>query len=313
MADSSTNPVVPAIDWSAVSAEVKCPLCRYNLRGLNEPRCPECGHGFEWAELFNPQRPDRLYFEHQRGIRPFLRTLFAGLRTRRFWLNLRPSQTIFPRRLIIYWLLCSLFLLLLPVAGWLRMGLPLASYNAAVRRDFGPNANYRSLGRQKFLKSYLPLPPSPEFFKELSHRVKMDELWTSAGADVATILLWPWLTLLTLMIFQAPMPRAQVPRLHVLRCVIYSSDLSVWYVLFMFLTMSVTMVLIIATSGRISAEMRHFARVPILLLWLFRLDRLGSAYRIMGFDSPFLTALSSQIIVAMALFMGLLWTVGWIW
>jgi len=120
MPDSSTNPVVLAIDWSTVSAEVKCPLCHYNLRGLSEPRCPECGHGFDWAELFNPQRPDRLYFEHQRGIRSFLRTLFAGLRTRRFWSNLRPSQTIFPRRLVMYWLLCSLFLVLVPVAGWLR-------------------------------------------------------------------------------------------------------------------------------------------------------------------------------------------------
>jgi hypothetical protein len=82
----------------------------------------------------------------------------------------------------------------------------------------------------------------------------------------------------------------------------------------MFLGMSVTMVLIVATSGRISAEMRHLPWAPIVLLCLWRLTRLGSAYRrYMGFDRPFLTALSSQIIVAMALFIGLLWTLGWIW
>ena len=25
--------------------DVECPLCRYNLRGLTAPRCPECGNG----------------------------------------------------------------------------------------------------------------------------------------------------------------------------------------------------------------------------------------------------------------------------
>src|SRR5882762_2301766 len=116
MSQAPSEAASTTIDWSTIASNIECPLCRYNLRGLSEPRCPECGHGFDWAELFNPQDPRHAYlFEHQRGIWSFFRTLFAGLSTRRFWSNLRPSQKIFPRRLLMYWLLCSLFLLLLPV------------------------------------------------------------------------------------------------------------------------------------------------------------------------------------------------------
>src|SRR5687768_18521450 len=31
-----------------------CPLCDYDLRGLAEPRCPECGYRFTWEELRDP-------------------------------------------------------------------------------------------------------------------------------------------------------------------------------------------------------------------------------------------------------------------
>lgn len=44
------NSAVP--DWSTIGREIHCPLCEYNLRGLSEPRCPECGYQFEWAECF---------------------------------------------------------------------------------------------------------------------------------------------------------------------------------------------------------------------------------------------------------------------
>src|SRR5262245_37722664 len=32
-----------------VGRDAKCPVCGYNLRGLFEPRCPECGAGIELA------------------------------------------------------------------------------------------------------------------------------------------------------------------------------------------------------------------------------------------------------------------------
>jgi hypothetical protein len=315
MSEASSESVTTSIDWSAISANIKCPICSYNLRGLTVPRCPECGHRFDWGELFNPQGTRHRYlFEHHRrlSVWSFLKTLLAGLWPRRFWTILRPSQAIVARRLVIYWLVCSLFLLLVPAAVWLRAGLPLAKYNAGVRNRVWPGS-ITGITRQQFLNTYVPLPPNPEFFKQLSTRVRVDELWSSARREAGTILLWPWLTLLTLMIFQASMRRAKVPRLHVLRCVIYSADVSVWYALFVFLAACTNMVAIIASSGRIGGELAALVWLPILLLWVLRLGRLSSAYRrYMGFDHAFWTALSSQMIVALVTLMGLVW-VGWIW
>ena len=35
---------------------VNCPLCGYDLRGLVDPRCPECGYRFVWADLTDSTR-----------------------------------------------------------------------------------------------------------------------------------------------------------------------------------------------------------------------------------------------------------------
>lgn len=35
---------------NAIEQDLPCPRCRYNLRGLTEPRCPECGFSFSFAE-----------------------------------------------------------------------------------------------------------------------------------------------------------------------------------------------------------------------------------------------------------------------
>src|SRR4051812_30293929 len=99
MSESTTEsapapaPPAPAIDWSSITNEVECPLCRYNLRGLTEPRCPECGLQFTWAEVLDPNSRHPYLFEHhpERNLPSFFRTLWAGLRTRRFWTKLRPA------------------------------------------------------------------------------------------------------------------------------------------------------------------------------------------------------------------------------
>ncbi len=37
---------------SVADEELACPLCDYSLRGLIDPRCPECGYGaFDWDVL----------------------------------------------------------------------------------------------------------------------------------------------------------------------------------------------------------------------------------------------------------------------
>ena len=37
--------------------DILCPCCGYNLRGIEGPRCPECGREFEWEQLRHSQVP----------------------------------------------------------------------------------------------------------------------------------------------------------------------------------------------------------------------------------------------------------------
>src|SRR5437762_9083583 len=84
---------------------IHCPLCDYNLRGLIEPRCPECGYRFDWDDLQNPAKKTHPYlFEHQRrrNVYVFARTVIGQLLPRRFWSSVRPSQPSNPSRLALY-------------------------------------------------------------------------------------------------------------------------------------------------------------------------------------------------------------------
>src|SRR6266496_169570 len=91
--------------------ELRCPLCDYDLRYLIEPRCPECGYAFDWAELRDLERRAHPYlFEHHpnHNIRSFFRTLIGGFRPRRFWSTLYPTQPSRPRRLVLYFIIICL-------------------------------------------------------------------------------------------------------------------------------------------------------------------------------------------------------------
>src|SRR3954452_19194332 len=75
-------------DWDAVGHEVLCPLCDYNLRGLAEARCPECGYRFVWAEILDPRTRVHPYlFENhpERNVWSFVRTLVGSLNSVRFF------------------------------------------------------------------------------------------------------------------------------------------------------------------------------------------------------------------------------------
>src|SRR5436309_12057996 len=104
-----------APDWVTFAREILCPLCGYNLRGLNTPRCPECGHQFAWAELLVEHEHRHPYlFEHhpRKKFRAFFRTLAASVVPRRFWRTLQPIHTLYPRRLLMYWLIITTFVAL---------------------------------------------------------------------------------------------------------------------------------------------------------------------------------------------------------
>src|SRR5437867_9803555 len=96
----------PSAQNASDREDVRCPLCDYNLRGLSEPRCPECGYQFVWDEVLDPARRKHPYlFEHhpEANVASFFRTLLGGLRPRRFWSSLLPVQPSRPRRLLMYW------------------------------------------------------------------------------------------------------------------------------------------------------------------------------------------------------------------
>src|SRR5690349_22023804 len=110
------QPAMPpcAPDWSAIDETIRCPLCRYDLRGLIEPRCPECGYRFDWPDLLDPARREHpfLFEQHpEHNARSFLRTTVAQWRPQRFWRSLLPSHLFRPRRIVLYWLIVNSFVL----------------------------------------------------------------------------------------------------------------------------------------------------------------------------------------------------------
>lgn len=78
-----------APDWGRIGFEVCCARCGYNLRGLAQPRCPECGLEFEWElALRQAESESDFLFEHQwrkRPIRSFVVTVWRSLLPGRFW------------------------------------------------------------------------------------------------------------------------------------------------------------------------------------------------------------------------------------
>ena len=61
-----------------------CPFCGYILRGIESPRCPECGHDIDYATLHEPQIP----WVHRKrigGLRGYWRTVWLVMfQPRRF-------------------------------------------------------------------------------------------------------------------------------------------------------------------------------------------------------------------------------------
>src|SRR5258705_8474331 len=91
---SATSHSIGAVESPAAQEDATCPLCNYNLRGLTQPRCPECGFTFDWSEILDITRRKHPYlFEHhpERNLWSFFKTLFGGANPRRFWRALHPA------------------------------------------------------------------------------------------------------------------------------------------------------------------------------------------------------------------------------
>lgn len=243
MSDTAPSPPAPVPATRQQAAEsadpreaVRCPLCDYDLRGLTEPRCPECGYRFAWADLTDPaRRRHRYLFEHhpEHGVWSFVMTLLGGLRPARFWTSIHPAQRSSPRRLALYALVMSLALAAV-VAGHYALYFPEAAATARSRRaslaTFYPPGSQRLQlllqqfpSLQAFLDEFEPVPPDRRFYRraweqESRWAVRLACFW----------LVWPWLLFATLLVFRVSMRRARIRPAHVLRCVVYGFDVVLW-------------------------------------------------------------------------------------
>jgi hypothetical protein len=295
MPSSPANALAP--DWAAVTHDVCCPLCDYNLRGLAAPRCPECGHGFAWAEVLDPKaRVHPFLFEHhpERNVRSFARTLAGSANPTKFWTSLSPAQPSRPRRLFAYWVLTSALLGLafaadLARAMWVQWEYVSATWGPGVARL--PSGGWWKVIRLMAVDAW-----------------QLDRSARATAQFVGFWLIWPWATVATLMIFRVSMRRAKVRTVHVVRCVVYAFDVGAWVGLGALLVLGVWALLVSGDAGRGGRGMlwsygsvgtfRAVLGAGLIAIVGLRLWRAYGLY--MRFDHSFWTILASQVIVFLA-------------
>ncbi len=289
---AESEPASPP-DWDSIARDVHCPLCEYNLRGLVEPRCPECGYRFAWAELLDPKLALHPYlFEHhpERNVWSFCKTALGGLRPVRFWRSLSPTQPIRPRRLTIYWVVAML------------IALPAAMGLFAV--DWATLDILARSGRWGWVSQYGALAIA----------------WRQTGPRClgwwAFACTWPWLTVLALMIFRASMRKAQIKAFHVRRCVLYTADALAWGAgaIFVYSAGSFACWLYIDPNYYIFG-LKGECFLVLLAAYVFLCCRLAVAFQVyLRFDRPWLTILATQIIVVLvAINVSLKWSLQNLW
>lgn len=241
MADRDVAPVMPAPppvpsappadappNWSAYPDDVLCPLCDYNLRGLTEPRCPECGYAFTWPALFAARRGTHPYlFEHhpRRNAWSYLRTLRGNLLPNRFWTRLSAAHEVRVGRLVIYWVI-ALLAAILSVAIYVGPEFASqvrqyqrwrASYIAQLNSPqvkFPPGQTARQVAYDWFPPAY-----TPRGFHNVARSTDHNLL-----PALALFTAWPWATWVILLLFRQSMRQARVRPVQILRCTLYSAD-----------------------------------------------------------------------------------------
>ena len=291
--DQSIALTSAAPDWASHREEVLCPLCGYNLRGLADARCPECGYAFDWADLLDVKNHTHPYlFEHypKRNIWSFCKTVMGGWRPRRFWKLLKPVHTVRPGRLILTWVLVTVIgVLMFTAASFYPLIMDLI--DRRVSNNF-PNLSVQVA--QEVIQFWARITaPAVAFF-------------------LIPLVIWPWITFLTLMIFRISMRKAGVRAIHVLRAVLYSGNLILPVIL-----IYLAVLLGVELSDQIPTTLHVFSQSgrPIVFGWVAMTYSLYIAYRrYLHFDHPLATVLASQIIAALSVpaVAALIWECTWL-
>jgi hypothetical protein len=272
-----------APDWELMQAEVTCPLCEYNLRGLSQPRCPECGFTFEWREILDITRRKHQYlFEHhpERNLSSFFKTLVGGLNPWRFWRTLHPAQPTRQGRLIFY----ALFVVsvaMMPLIVDRIVGTPMGA-RLFWYRTYRADLSWKAAVRFPLNLLEWPLRARPQVL-----------LYFFVGATVAL----PVVMYLLLMVFQGTMRRVKVRPKHVRRCVVYSADVLVWAALPV-----IGLVCVRGLNYAWSETLAWSLLAMFPIVWAVMAWRLSCAYRLyLRFDYPRATVWSVQLIILLAL------------
>lgn len=185
-------------DWKIFQTDIECPICSYNLRGLVNPRCPECGYPFQWAEMrpiANPWLSRVFEFTSKRIFRSFLFTVAQSLLAPRFFTRLTASHPLRKSRLAVYVLVLNLILIILqfntPMALWAYYSLNSTSPRVPLLQVF----NY-------YAYSYL------------------------ANAFLCPFIVFSWILYSSLSIFliRQTARKAKIKPWHMVRCAIYSAS-----------------------------------------------------------------------------------------
>ena len=305
---SDAPPSAEPISWDTIEEEILCPLCDYNLRGLIEPRCPECGYRFKWPELLDPaQRLHPYLFEHhpERNIWSFQRTLLGGWRPKKFWTSLHPAQPSRPRRLLGYWFIYYVLFVLLfvcmifPIFVW--MSWPTRVNNVAmrtmiVRQRIDPPIATPGPGLwppERYSDADLDSIYPTNIFRIIIDKLSLHGYMDYYFGPLLALLIWPWTTFVALSILRASMKQSRVKSIHVLRCVLYTNDFLLWlaplYSLLYYIA-AITVPTFGTTVGSLFPAISFFG----LIIWSFRLM---SAYRhYLRFPQPVATVILSQLI-----------------
>ena len=145
-----------AID-PADAEDLHCPVCDYSLRALPEPRCPECGYAFEWAELAEQARQKKLWFyEHAGTFKSHWITRWKSLRLFPFWREIHAYSTFNSHRLMRYLAASGFLTLVVAVfAPIVVRGVALVWYATEAYITWpGPRVLRAS--------SFRPMPPKPD-------------------------------------------------------------------------------------------------------------------------------------------------------
>jgi len=231
---------------SVEDTDLHCPLCEYNLRGLTEPRCPECGHAFDWNELreATTNRHPWLFENQRRGVRGFLANWRRSLVPGRFWKSIRTSHSPDRRRLILYFValtILSMMLMIIPAAvlagrSFIVVRNARQSWPTRVVRWASPAqiaAYQRQYGSLQNAANTL-FPYWPSTLQVFVSRFSIRSCMRTTVIGVAEFaFLWPVLTFATLMLYRGVLRLERINNVHVLRVVMYSASpiVLLWLVL----------------------------------------------------------------------------------